>query len=219
MVENIFSYLEILRLIELDEHEITARLAQALLSSQSGPDTEFIGLPEFLDGDPRPAAVLIPLLRQGTSWHMLLTRRNADLPEHSGQVAFPGGRADPEDRTPEETALRETQEEIGIAPQDVHILGKLPSYHTITNYMVTPIIGLIPWPYPLRPAPHEVTRVFTVPLDWLADEANHEIRFHPLPGPRNPVPVVYFSAYDGEVLWGASARFTLALLRSLRLID
>ena len=205
-------------MIDLDENEISARLALALEGAKNEPYIEFGGLPEFINSEPRPAAVLIPLLRMDLTWHLLLTRRNANLPEHSGQVAFPGGRADPEDRTAEATALRETQEEIGVAPKDVRILGKLRSYHTISNYIVTPVVGVIPWPYPLQPAQHEVTRIFTIPLEWLSDPRNHEIRYPPLPEPSEPVPVVYFMPFDGEILWGASARFTLALLSSLQLL-
>ena len=94
------------------------------------------------------------------------------MPEHSGQVAFPGGRADPEDTDPEQTALREAYEEIGLRPSDVHLLGRLQDYLTITNYQVTPVVGVIPWPYDLHPAEEEVSRVFAIPLDWLA-QAEH----------------------------------------------
>lgn len=193
----------------LSEREITQRLAQAY-EVQVAP--EYPELSKLLSGPPRPAAVLVPLLKKKGNWHLLLTRRNADLPEHSGQVAFPGGRADPEDGSPEQTALREAQEEIGLNPSDVRILGRMQTFLTITNYNVTPIVGVAPWPYPFRPASEEVSRVFTIPLAWLADPLNHEIQERSLPPPYDPVPVVYFKPYDGEVLWGASARLTLNLL-------
>jgi 8-oxo-dGTP pyrophosphatase MutT (NUDIX family) len=130
-------------------------------------------------------------------------------------VAFPGGRADPEDPTPQHTALREAFEEIGLDPADVRVLGRTGSYLTVTNYQVTPIVGAIPWPYLLRPAPDEVSRVFTIPLTWLADPANHEERLRELPHPYGSATVIYFHPYDGEVLWGASARITLNLLQIL----
>jgi 8-oxo-dGTP pyrophosphatase MutT (NUDIX family) len=89
--------------------------------------------------------------------------------EHQGQVAFPGGRADPSDTTPEMTALREAHEEIGIDPTKVRILGRMQSLHTISNYVVTPIVGVIPWPVSFRLEETEVRRVFSIPLNWLAD--------------------------------------------------
>jgi 8-oxo-dGTP pyrophosphatase MutT (NUDIX family) len=172
----------------------------------------------LLSGSPRSAAVLIPLLRADGDWHVLFTRRTSTLAEHSGQVAFPGGRADEHDPGPEMTALREASEEIGLAPKDVRILGQLNDFLTITNYRVTPVVGLIPWPYALRPQTGEVERIFTIPLDWLAEPGNHTIQPRQLPAPYPPVNVIYFKPYDGEILWGASARFTLTLLQNLRLI-
>ncbi len=202
---------------QLSESEISLRLARIngeLLNST----LEFPDLTHYLPGPPRPAAVLIPLLKIEQAWHVLFTRRADDLHEHKGQVAFPGGRMDPDDRSLEQTALREAQEEIGLAPGDVRILGRLNDYLTITNYQVTPIVGVMPWPYELHPSVREVSRVFTIPLDWLADPNNHETRSRQIPGRDEPIPVVYFSAYGGETLWGASARFTLRLLEVLSLM-
>ena len=127
-----------------------------------------------------------------------------------------------EDKVPEGPgrrlkALREAQEEIGLSPNDVQVLGRMNDYLTITNYLVTPVIGVMPWPYPLRISSHEVSRVFTIPLAWLADPQNHEVRQRSIPGQNNPIPVVYFRSYEGEILWGASARFTLGLLDVLHL--
>lgn len=202
-------------MFDLSEAEITWRLAK---SYHQQPVLEQPELPAFqgiLNGSPRQAAVLIPLLRQDGCWNLLFTRRNASLPEHSGQVAFPGGRSDPGDSSPEQTALRETYEEIGVLAQDVRLLGRLGDYITITNYRVTPVIGVIPWPYPLRLATEEVSRVFTIPLDWLADPANYEERPRLLPEPFGQVRVTFYKPFDGETLWGASARFTLAFLSIL----
>jgi 8-oxo-dGTP pyrophosphatase MutT (NUDIX family) len=196
----------------LNEEEISRRLASAL-QNQAGPVfPEVPALMQVLPKPHKPAAVLVPFLRHNAAWHILLTRRHAGLPEHSGQVAFPGGRSDPGDANPESTALREAQEEIGLKPSDVRILGRLHDFLTITNYLVTPVIGVIPWPYELRLEKGEVSRAFTIPLDWLADPANHEERMRALPAPHAPVGVIYFQPYDGEILWGASARFTLTLL-------
>lgn len=204
--------------IDLNEAEIARRLAQNSPRQPDPPEARL--LEQFLNTQnqaPRPAAVLIPFLRLEDTWHLLFTRRHSDLPEHSGQVAFPGGRSDPEDTSPEYTALRESQEEIGIAPTDVRLLGQLRPSRTITNYWVTPVVGVIPWPYPLRLETKEVSRAFTIPLDWLADPENHEIRQRVMPAPNPTVPVIYFRHYDGELLWGISARFTLTLLEVLEL--
>ncbi len=200
---------------ELSEAEIKRRLAAAF---QPGIEAESPGIPLellFNPGPARPAAVLIPLLYTTEGWHLLYTRRNSDLPEHSGQVSFPGGRSDPNDANPEETALREAYEEIGLSPADVRLLGRMNDFLTVTNYLVTPVIGVIPWPYQLQLADYEVSRAFTIPLSWLADPANQETHLRLLPEPYNPVPVIYFHEYDGEVLWGASARFTARLIEIL----
>lgn len=197
----------------LSEVEIRNKLADALNKPPKFPHPDYSGL---LPDKPIPAAVLIPMLKKDGDWHVLLTRRNSDLHEHSGQVAFPGGRADPEDATPIDTALRETYEEVGVKPIDVKVLGRLKQMRTITNYNVTPIVGRIPWPYRLRLSADEVSRAFIVPIKWLTNPANHEIKLHSLPGPYDPIPVLYFRPYDGEVLWGVSARFMMLLLDILQ---
>lgn len=201
---------------DLTAQEISRRLVQGQAHPPEPPHPEFPYPLEWLPGEPRPAAVLIPLLRKEGEWHVLFTRRTATLAEHSGQVAFPGGRADPHDTGPEMTALREAREEIGLQPEDVQILGRLREFLTITNYLVTPVVGQIPWPYPLRVAQDEVVRTFTIPLAWLANPAHYEERQRALPAPYGSVPVIYFQHYDGELLWGVSASFTLALLDILR---
>jgi 8-oxo-dGTP pyrophosphatase MutT (NUDIX family) len=167
---------------------------------------------------PRSAAVLVPLLRKDRTWQVLFTRRTSSLPEHSGQVAFPGGRSDPDDLSPEFTALRETHEEIGLSPDDVKVLGNLRELRTISNYCVNPVVGGIPWPYDFVIAREEVSRLFTIPLQWLADPDNHDIQFRELPPPYSPSPVIYFERYDNELLWGVSAEITLNFLESLELL-
>jgi 8-oxo-dGTP pyrophosphatase MutT (NUDIX family) len=154
-------------------------------------------------------------------WYVLLTRRSDKLIEHSGQVAFPGGRSDPEDISAEATALREAQEEIGLETQKVHILGRMKSLRTITNYHVTPVVGVIQWPYLVRLTDGEVERIFAIPLNWLADPNNSEIRYRIIPPQyasylgSDSHPVIYFQPYDGEILWGVSAEITMRLLQAL----
>jgi 8-oxo-dGTP pyrophosphatase MutT (NUDIX family) len=202
--------------LDLSEDEISRRLAIAE-GTYRPPET---GLNDFLRSgifteSPRPAAVLIPFTKIDNRWHILFTRRNDNLPEHSGQVAFPGGRADPADSNPEETALRETYEEIGLNPRSVRVLGQMKSLLTITNYEVKPVVGSIPWPFQLRLARVEVSRVFTVPFEWLANPSNHEVQQRSLPAPHPSIPVIYFKPYDGEVLWGVSAYIMVNLLEIL----
>lgn len=171
----------------------------------------------FLNGPPKQAAVLLPLLWQKDGWHLLFIRRTTvEGDMHSGQVAFPGGRRDSEDETLEATALRETQEELGVLPEDIEILGALNEYLVISNYNVTPIVGVMPWPYTLTLGTNEVSRAFTIPLNWLADPANHTLKTRELPTEnKGTISVIYFDEYDGEMLWGASARFMLDFLKAI----
>jgi len=161
------------------------------------------------------AAVLIPLYLQDGEWHVLYTRRTEDLQAHRGQVSFPGGVLDPEDVDPQHAALREAQEEIGLQPADVKLLGQLDSLLTVTQFQIVPFVATIPWPYALLINPSEVARAFGVPLAWLSDPANLELRKRQpfVPGPE--IDVYYFKPFQGEIIWGATARLTLQLLEVL----
>lgn len=202
----------------LTETDISLRLAKFLDKEIVRRDYDSRYPPEFFNEHPHYAAVLVPILKKDHRWHVLFTRRTSSLPEHSGQVAFPGGRAEPDDDSPEVTALREAHEEINLSPSDVRILGRLREIRTISNYCVMPVVGRILWPYKFQLAREEVSRVFTIPLDWLADLNNREINFRELPSPHSPVPVIYFNRFDDELLWGISAEITLNFLESLHLI-
>ncbi|MFC1996558.1 NUDIX hydrolase [Chloroflexota bacterium] len=170
----------------------------------------------FLDSHQHPAAVLIPLWELEGNWHLLFIRRT-EYPNdrHSGQVAFPGGRCEPTDLTAENAALREAQEEVGINPTDVQILGRLRDILTISHFRVTPIVGMMPWPYNFSPQEYEVARIFSIPLNWLANPGNRKIQMRGLKILGRDVPVIYFEKYEGELLWGASARITLLLMEAL----
>jgi 8-oxo-dGTP pyrophosphatase MutT (NUDIX family) len=167
----------------------------------------------------RPAAVLVPLILDDGRWHLLFTRRTENVETHRGQVSFPGGRVEAGDDDAVAAALRETHEEIGVRPEDVRVLGQMDSLLTVTQYLITPVVGVVPWPYPLRPDPIEVAGVFLIPLDWLADPAHLERRTRPAIAGGPDVPVFTYAPYQGNVLWGASARITLDLLGLAGLVE
>lgn len=165
----------------------------------------------------REAGVLVPFVRVGETWHLLFIRRPASERDyHSGQVAFAGGKREPDDPDLTTTALREAHEEIGVLPQDVQVLGQLGPHHSVSRFRIAPVVGAMPWPYNLIPSPQEVARAFTIPLQWLAQPEHHEIHYRQLGDIPEPVPVVYFQEYDHEMLWGATARITLSLLACLQ---
>jgi 8-oxo-dGTP pyrophosphatase MutT (NUDIX family) len=157
------------------------------------------------------AAVLLPLTYTQGQWHILFTRRTDRVPSHKGQVSFPGGACDEGETTPEETALREADEEIGLRRGDVKILGRLNPLITISHYRVTPVVGIIPFPYAFKVAGAEVARVFTIPLLWLSDP-NHYWEFVQRGAERS---VIAYHPFDGELLWGATARMTLEFLKTI----
>jgi 8-oxo-dGTP pyrophosphatase MutT (NUDIX family) len=169
---------------------------------------------ENLDGkDPKCAAVLIALTWFEDEWHLLYTRRTDRVETHKGQVSFPGGACDPGEETAEQTALREANEEVGIRSQDVRILGKLAPMITISSFRVTPVVGVVHWPYTFRVENAEVARVFTMPLSWLAEKKNRwEFK---LPG--RPYGLIVYHPYNGELLWGATAVMTDTFMKVLDL--
>ena len=163
-----------------------------------------------------PAAVLMPLISIKQAWYLLYIRRaEIENDSHSGEVAFPGGYHESHDINLETTALREAQEELGLIPDDVKILGRLRDHLSVTNFRISPFVGLIPWPYPLQIDDREVSRWFTMPLHWLATPSNRKILPHTLHPDRHPIPTIYFNAYEGETLWGATARITVELIETL----
>ena len=184
---------------------------------QAQGETTYDVPPELLSDNAREAAVLIPFVRVENAWHILYIRRTQyEGDRHSGQVAFAGGKRDPQDVDLVATVLREAEEEIGIAASDVNLLGSISHHHTISEFQVTPFIAEMYWPYPLKLDEVEVARAFTLPLNWLAEKSNYrtEDRLHPESS--RPWPVVYFDTYDGELLWGATARMTLTLIDVLK---
>ena len=154
------------------------------------------------------AAVLIPLVLKEDGLWVLLTQRTNHLRDHAGQISFPGGRMDPEDAGPEETALRESKEEIGLDPSRVEIIGHLPEYLTVSGYSVTPVVGLVQAQAEYVLDPFEVADVFEVPLEFLLNPANHQVRlWQSEQGGRR----FYSMPYENRFIWGATA----GMLRNL----
>jgi 8-oxo-dGTP pyrophosphatase MutT (NUDIX family) len=198
--------------MQLSERYIAERLTRALAGS--GPSSDGYAEIDVTDRTSlKCAAVLIPLVQDRDAWHILYTRRTHHVESHKGQVSFPGGGCDQGETSPEQTALREAKEEVGIDPLNVRILGRLPNMITITSYRVTPVVGVIGWPAVFRIGEREVERVFTIPLAWLADSSNR----WELPFPGRQGTLIAYHPYDGELLWGATARMTVNFLEALRL--
>ena len=157
------------------------------------------------------AAVLVPLVWQDDEWHLLYTRRTDTITSHKGQVSFPGGGCDEGETTPEQTALREANEEIGLTSNDITVLGRLSDMITVSYFQVTPVVGVVTWPTVFRVGEAEVARVFTIPLGWLANPSNRW-QFERSDSKRG---LIAYHPYDGELLWGATARITVDFLNTL----
>jgi len=151
---------------------------------------------------PIPAAVLICLVQRPGGPGLLLTQRTAHLRDHAGQISLPGGRAERGDASLQATALREAQEEIGLDPALVEILGELASYDTVTGFRIHPFIGWLESPFVLRADPYEVDEVFELPLAWVIDPANHQRRTFR----RGRMTRTYYVLpYKNRFIWGATA--------------
>jgi 8-oxo-dGTP pyrophosphatase MutT (NUDIX family) len=200
-----------MQILTLTEDEISRRLQAAIAGDPSSDGFSEIQL--TTETSLKCAAVLIPLVWHDGEWHLLFTRRTDRVESHKGQVSFPGGACDEGETTPEETALREADEEIGLNPRDVRVLGRLSNLITITYFRVTPVVGVVRWPTVFRVGEHEVARIFTMPLAWLANPSNRW-QFE-IPGTNRSL--IAYHPYDGELLWGATARMTVDFLNVLGL--
>lgn len=156
----------------------------------------------------RGAAVLIGLADYESEVRVLFTQRNAALKAHSGQIAFPGGKIEPDDESPAASALREAQEEIGLGPSQAELLGYLEPYATGTGYWVTPAVAKLSPPFALKINPAEVDEVFEVPFGFLMDAANHELHYREVGGKLRQYRAI---PYETRNIWGATA----GILRNL----
>lgn len=165
----------------------------------------------LVDRPLRPAAVLVPIVLR-PSPTVLLTRRTDHLASHSGQIAFPGGKVDASDADAAAAALREAEEEVGLDPRCVELLGALPDYLSSSAYRITPIVGLVQPSAEFRPNPHEVADLFEVPLAFLMNPAHHQRRAMDWQGQRHEwLAMPYDDAGTERFIWGATA----AMLRNL----
>lgn len=150
-----------------------------------------------------PAAVLIPLFMKEGSYHLLFTKRTESVSSHKGQISFPGGATHRHDSNSVFSALRETYEEIGVIPEDVEVLGQLDDMITISNYLVEPFVGVIPYPYQFRINKFEVEKILEVPMNILTDKSHYWSEINYGYGYPNPA---YFYEYQGNIIWGVTAK-------------
>ncbi|MCA3555082.1 MAG: CoA pyrophosphatase [Aestuariivirga sp.] len=162
------------------------------------------------DVPPKPAAVLVPLVPRGDGLNLLLTERQPHLRRHAGQIAFPGGRIDDTDRDAVAAALRETEEETGIAPAFVEPIGFLDAYLTSTNYRVAPLVAMLRPGFTVTPQEAEVKDVFEVPLGFLMDPAHHQRHARDWQGQTR---YYYAMPWQGRYIWGATAGMIRNLYR------
>jgi 8-oxo-dGTP pyrophosphatase MutT (NUDIX family) len=165
------------------------------------------------EGEITPAAVLVPVVDRPEPT-VILTERPASMRKHPGQISFPGGRIEPEDDGPVGAALREAEEEIGLPPSSVEVIGIADTYRTITGFEVTPVVGVVPPGLPLSPHPDEVAAMFEAPLAWLLDPERQTIRTVQYKGRERSY---YEIEWEGRRIWGATAAMIVNLSRRLEL--
>lgn len=196
----------------LDEESLDVSAVLRRCARQLEWKPEWVTEPRMVDRPSTPAAVLVPLVQQTGGLHVLLTQRAGHLNSHAGQIAFPGGKIDAVDADAVQAALREAQEEVGLAPASVRVLTQLPTYHTGSGFVIEPVLGLIQQLEPLQPNPDEVDEAFLVPLAYLMNPAHH--RHHEVLWQgqlRHWLSMPYFDGAQERFIWGATA----AMLRNL----
>ena len=170
-------------------------------------------LVEHFPRNPVPAAVLVPLVDRPEGLSVLLTQRASQLARHAAQIAFPGGRLEPDDPDIASAALREAQEEIGLDPGRVRVFGYLPDHVVISGFRVTPVLGIVAPPFSLELNPAEVAGVFEVPVNHVLDSANHQARMRRV---GNEELLLYDIPWQGQNIWGATAGMLLTFVHMLK---
>lgn len=179
------------------------------LAANVGSQIDFVGQPAPL----MQAAVLVPLVVRDEGLTVLLTQRTAHLLHHGGQISFPGGRLEPGDPDPQAAALRETEEETGLARGSIDVIGRLDDYATITGFHITPVVGLLHPPLTFAPDEFEVAEIFEVPLSFIMDPANHKTDSRLLPSGEKRW--FYAIPYQDRFIWGATAGMLVNLYEVL----
>jgi 8-oxo-dGTP pyrophosphatase MutT (NUDIX family) len=192
--------------------ELRARLTAIVAEPLPGEVAHGDDVLEVLDRPPVPAAVLVPVVL-GPTPGILLTKRNAHLNQHAGQVSFPGGRIDTDDEDAEAAALREAEEEIALDRAQVEVLGRMSDYVTGTGYRITPVLGLLPPGLALRPAPEEVEAVFELPIGVLLDPGAPRRQRHHVRGIWREY---WVWPHPDHYIWGATAAILVHLAQKLR---
>lgn len=174
------------------------------------------GRPQVAAGALKPAGVLVALVPRPEGATIILTRRTDDMPTHAGQIAFPGGRMQPNDPTVVDAALREAREEVGLDPALVDVIGLSDAWHSVTSFHITPVVGIVREPPALRADPREVADVFEVPFDFLMDPANHIRETRHWNGQDRHY---WTMPWQGRHIWGATAGMLRALSMRLGQVD
>lgn len=195
---------------------LTAEALRRRFAASTDWTPEFTGDGRAFEREFRAASVLVPLVQRDNGLHVLLTQRTDHLHDHAGQISFPGGRADEGDADAVDTALRETEEEIGLARRHIEVIGRLPIYTTVTCYHVTPVVALVHPPFELTLDAFEVAEAFEVPLQFLMTPAHHRRHLFEFDGDQRQFLSMPFHkpTPEGEreyFIWGATA----AMLRNL----
>lgn len=192
---------------------IMERLRAPVASGLTGDHYNDSDLWQADQGRHTPAAVLVPIIEHQLEITVLFTQRTAHLNDHAGQVSFPGGRVEAYDADAVETALRETEEEIGLSRSYVEVVGTLDDYITGTGFRITPVVGFVRPGFTLKPDPFEVANVFEVPLSFLLDPGNHQLREAHY---RGRLRKYYAMPYNGHNIWGATAGMVVNFAQRLK---
>lgn len=201
----------------MDRALLEVLLAGQVPATRGSPDNGRRGDDLFATGTPydgplTPAAVLVPLVERLHGFSIMLTERTAHLRDHAGQISFPGGRVETWDASAESAALREAQEEIGVAPEQVEVLSRLDTYETRTGYEVVPVVGVVEPDAEIVQDPFEVASVFEVPLAFVLDPVNHVVEERVFQGARRQF---YVLQYEDRYIWGATAGMLINLYEVL----